>query len=355
MGGRRHWIEADEAVYPVQHHAALLLELLMQQGFNSHRVLRGTGLFAEDLGNRDLYVSACQLLQLVNNARQLDSDGELAFRWGSQFWPGHYGVCSNALTLAANLEDALRLLCRFVSRLSPLMTPRLWVDSRFVYVQWIDSHGAGANADFLARAHMAGLAAMVRWLSGQTLEWQYLFAGPRPADDACHQVYLGRHCHYETGIDLMLAPVAELSRPWPRHMAVARKLAEQEALREQDNAGRDGLPASVYRYLVCHIRQPVNLPLVAEAFAMSPATFKRRLGKQGCHFQHLQDQARLHVGLYLLHIKGWNNEQVAQHLCFNDTNNFRRAFKRWCGLTPSDSRSRFDMSDLLASVQIPGL
>jgi len=36
-----------------------------------------------------------------------------------------------------------------------------------------------------------------------------------------------------------------------------------------------------------------------------------------------------------------NNEQVAAHLHFNDITNFRRAFKRWTGLTPSDSRQQF--------------
>lgn len=334
------WFDADERVFAARHQAALLLDLLLSQGHSSHRVLRGTGLFEEDLVNGEVLISARQLLQLVANARYLDSDGELAFRWGARLWPGHYGVFSSLLGNAASLEDALELLCRYRRQLSPLLAPHLIRDSRFIYVQWIDSHGAGDELGFLVNAHMAGLSAMVRWLSGMHPQWRYLMTATRPQEDACSQVYLGEHRHFGVGVNLMLTERQHLQQPWPRHVALARRVAEQEAEARNRGLAQSGFPEAVYRYLVSVIQQPVNLPMTADAFGMSPATLKRRLGKQGCHFQQLQDQARLHVGLYLLHVKGWNNEQVAQHLCFNDTTNFRRAFKRWCGLTPSDSRSR---------------
>lgn len=343
------WYDADDALLPAHHHAAVLLDLLLAQGHNSHKVLKGTGLFEEDFHSGQVLISPNQLLKLVANARRLDSDGELAFRWGAQLWPGHYGVCSSLLANAANLQDALQLLCDFSRALSPLLAPRLIVDEQFVYLQWLDSHGAGEELEFLVLAHMAGLSAMVRWLSGMQPGWQFLFAGAAPQDVASSQVYLGERCHYDAGINLMLTSRSALQQSWPRHVALARRTAEMEAWQQMGQQRWRGFPESVYRYLVQHIQRPLNLALVAEAFAMSPATLKRRLARQGYHFQQLQDQARLHVGLYLLHVKGWNNEQVAQHLCFNDTTNFRRAFKRWCGLTPSDSRSRFVLPSLSLS------
>ena len=80
-----------------------------------------------------------------------------------------------------------------------------------------------------------------------------------------------------------------------------------------------------------HIREPLNLERVAVAFAMSPATLKRKLAKHGTHFQEQLDLVRKHVALYLYQACGLGNEAVARHLGFNDTTNFRRAFKRWTG------------------------
>ncbi len=105
-----------------------------------------------------------------------------------------------------------------------------------------------------------------------------------------------------------------------------------------------GFIESVFLYLLDHIREPIGLEQVAAAFSMSSATFKRKLKKHHCQFQKLQDKARLHVSLYLLHINGWNNDQVADYLNFNDLTNFRRAFKRWSGLTPRDSRALLSLS-----------
>jgi AraC-like DNA-binding protein len=340
------WFDREERLLPAHHHAALLLDLLLARDLNSHKVLRGTGLFQDDMLSGQGRLSPRQLLQLIANARKLDRDDELAFRWGAQYWPGHYGPFSTLLANAANLGDALRVLCKYPRFLSPLLTPCWLLDERYCYLYWIDSHGAGADLEFLVATHMAATVSMCRWLSGERLPWHFVFAGKRPADESSCQVYLGEQRHYGMGINLMLIERCYLERAWPKHSAIAWRVTEPECQQLALQQPQQGLPEAVYRYLVSEIRQPLVLPDVATHFAMSPATFKRKLGKNQCHFQQLQDQARLHVGLYLLHVKGWNNEQVAQHLCFNDTTNFRRAFKRWCGLTPSDSRALLALSEL---------
>lgn len=52
------------------------------------------------------------------------------------------------------------------------------------------------------------------------------------------------------------------------------------------------------------------------------------------HFQAQVDQCRLHTAIKLYRIKGYKTEQVSQYLEINDANNFRRAFKRWSGMSP---------------------
>ena len=42
-------------------------------------------------------------------------------------------------------------------------------------------------------------------------------------------------------------------------------------------------------------------------------------------------------------MRGYGNEEVAAYLQFNDTTNFRRSFKRWTGLVPSQARQMFGL------------
>ena len=77
----------------------------------------------------------------------------------------------------------------------------------------------------------------------------------------------------------------------------------------------------------------------AEHFQMSSATLKRKLKKHQTHFQAQLDQSRLHTAIHLYRVQGFKTEQISQYLQINDTTNFRRAFKRWSGLTVQAAQS----------------
>ena len=55
-------------------------------------------------------------------------------------------------------------------------------------------------------------------------------------------------------------------------------------------------------------------------------------------YQQLLDEVRLHQAIHWLQFHGDSPEQICRRLNFSDPTNFRRSFKRWCGLTPSACR-----------------
>ncbi len=333
------WYECDDRVIAAHHQAALLIDLLLSMGLCSHKILRGTGLFYEDVLSGERMMTAEQFLQLIRNARRLSPDPGLSFRWGAQFWPGHYDSYSHLLANAANLEEALNSLVTYRHYLSPLLSPKWFVDEHHCYIQWVDAVGLGDEHRFVVEAANAGMVSMTRWLSEQRLPWRFVFSQGEPDYLEQYQVNLGEDTGFNIGVDAMMIDRIWLRQPWHKGTAIASRIAQREC--HQANLGGipQGFPEAVYRLLLEHVRSPLSLSEAASAFGMSTATFKRKLRKHQCHFQHLQDQVRLHVCVYLIHIHGWNNEQIADHLSFTDTTNFRRAFKRWAGVTPSDSRS----------------
>ena len=341
---RAKWYERDERILAAHHQPALLLDLMESRSVHHHKLLKGTRVFYDDILQGHSRISPEQFLQLIHNSQQLSSDTDISFRWGASLWPGHYGEHSQLLAGSKNLRQALDTLCRYRKQLCPLLIPRITVDQHYCYVQWLDAAGVGAHLPFLVEAYMKGLSSMCKWLSGDELPWQYCFDYDRPDHDAEYEVHLGNKRHFSVGINVMIIEQARLDQPWPSLVSqTALQVLATHCERSQEEPA-SGFVESVFLYLLDHIREPIGLEQVATAFAMSSATFKRKLKKHHCQFQKLQDKARLHVSLYLLHINGWNNDQVADYLNFNDLTNFRRAFKRWSGLTPRDSRARLSLS-----------
>lgn len=330
------WYEADTRFIPGHYQPATLIDLALSRDIDSHRLLRGTGLFYDDIVGGNTRLSPQQFFGLIANAQRLLGADDSSFLFGQRLLPGHYGPASHALQQAQNLHQALETVIHHRALLSPLLTPRLLLDERYAYVYWLDSCGAQEQLRFVQEASMTAFKSMSQWLSGERLPWECSFSYPEPRYVEQYWVHLGENTQFGGQLDLMRLPREYLTQPWPNTSAIARQVAHQQA---QSQMHELGFSASLLDRLYVHLRDQAQrapgLEEVAQHFAMSQATLKRKLNKHGTHFQAQQDQARKHVALYLYQIKGFSNEAVAEYLNFNDPANFRRALKRWTGCTPN--------------------
>ncbi|ROL81675.1 AraC family transcriptional regulator [Pseudomonas chlororaphis] len=339
---KTRWYENDSRFIPGHYQPASLIDLALSRDIDSHRLLRGTGLFHEDILAGQTRLSPQQFLGLIGNSRRLLDADDSSFLFGQRLLPGHYGAASHALRHAQNLHQALDTLVQQQALLSPLASPRLLLDDQHAYFYWLDSCGAGEQWRFLLEASMTSLVAMSQWLSGQRLPWECSFSHAEPRYVEQYWVHLGEHTQFKRPMDLMRIPREFLAQPWPNASATAGQVARQEAQGQLEQLGfASSFLDCVYRYLQGRVRQAPSLEQTAQAFGMSPATLKRKLHKHDSGFQQQADLVRKHVALYLYQIKGLSNEAVAEYLSFNDAANFRRSFKRWTGSTPRLIRQLF--------------
>ena len=335
----RIWYENDTRCIAAHFQPAALLDLALARDVDMHRLLRGTTLFVDDILQHRIRIAPAQFLQLVDNAQRLLASDDTAFLLGQRLLPGHYGAISDALRHADHLQQALDLLIRYRAILSPLLTPRLLVDDHHAYLYWIDSCGNREQHRFVVEATMTAVHALCRWQSGEKLPWSFHFRHPQPRHIEQYWVHLGNDIHFAQQVDLMKIPRQYLVRAWPQAASLAGTIARQDSEQQWQALGwGSSFLDRLFAHLLRHIREPLGLERVAQDFAMSPATFKRTLKKHHTGFQEQLDLVRKHVALYLLHIKGFNNEEVAAYLQFHDSTNFRRSFKRWTGLAPSELR-----------------
>ena len=76
----------------------------------------------------------------------------------------------------------------------------------------------------------------------------------------------------------------------------------------------------------------------AQLLGTTSRTLSRQLRDQGTSFRTLSDQLRSQAAMKYLRETTMTNEHIASALGFVDEANFRHAFQRWTGKTPSEYR-----------------
>ena len=111
-----------------------------------------------------------------------------------------------------------------------------------------------------------------------------------------------------------------------------------------DLAYRSGVAGKIRAYLLQDLARRPTLADIAERVGSTTRTLRRQLDHQGTSFRELLDELRSQVAIKYLRETVMTSEDIAVSLGFSDAANFRHAFRRWTGKTPSEFRQRAQSS-----------
>lgn len=337
------WYENDERLIPGHYHISNLVDILLKRGFSSHQILKRTKLFYDDILTGHSLITPQQYCQIIQNAQDLYNHPELSFLWGHGLFPGHYDGLSLLISHAETLDELISIFCHY-HRLTPLMVLNRWEDEDTVYLEWHDEIGLGAHHRFMVEAYTIAITSLINWYLGEKLPWRFGFTTSKPSYVEEYDVNFGGRIQFDLGMDLIMLDRKLLSRTLPMEnrkagskaaFLIAKKQCDEEKLRE-----RSGFIHAVFQQQMSNMPLVYSLDEMSTLLSMSPSTFKRKLSKHHFNFQRIQDKARFSVSLKLIQKDGLTNNDLAEYLEIKDVNNFRRAFKRWCGLTPAAIKER---------------
>ncbi|GHE95813.1 AraC family transcriptional regulator [Thalassotalea profundi] len=328
----RQYLCCDEKFFPAHQLAASLIDLAISHGVDRHKLLRSTGIFYEDIKSGTATLTAQQLLKLVNQAQQLMPGYDCAFQLGRRIFPSNYGAISNAVQHSRNLGEALKLLSLFHLKICPFIYGHIYQDNNKCHLILNDALGCGEQFKFLIEAYSTALVSASKLIFGKRIPFHFNFPYPCPSYIQEYEENLGQRICFSQPILSISFDKKWLKEPFPYHS----NSLKTHAIHQLKLGPQQGFLEAVcfcLRHKYSHTLQET-----AKLFALSPATFKRKLKQHGCSFQELQDQLRKQQAVYWLQLQGLNNEESAMKMKFNDIPNFRRAVKRWTGLTPSQLR-----------------
>jgi AraC-like DNA-binding protein len=326
-------LSLEDKFIPAHQLAASLLDLAISRGADKHRLLRGTRIFYQDIKSGSTQISATQILTLIGNAKAQVSGYDCGFQLGRRLFPGNYGAISTALLHCRNLQDGLRLLSLFSTHICPFMHSYAYRDEQQYHLVINDALGCGEQWQFLVETYFSALVAGIKLLLGQRIPLHFDFPFARPRYIQEYETNLGIRLNFSQPLLRIRFDKSWLNTPFAQH-SHSLKFHALGQLKQQQTA--QGFIQAV-RENVRENRQQ-SLQTTAQWFAMSPATFKRKLNQHGVRFQQLQDEMGKQQAIYLLQVRKLSNEDSASLMEFSDIPNFRRAVKRWTGFTPTQLR-----------------
>lgn len=329
----RNFAYQEDKFIPALQLATVIYDLSKLRGVNEHRLLKGTGIFKEDLVSSDIVLSPQQILSLLSNFRDLMPGQNSSFLLGHRLFPTTNAALNGCLTHGKNLRQVIRLLALIKMQLCPFIHSYFQRHQQTGYLFLNDAVGCKDLYPYLLEIYCTGLVSISKYLVGKRIPFSFTFPFSRPRHIQEYEENLGFRLSFNqpmltASFDLKMldTPLAASSQTLFKH--AKHNICHQTSVKY-------GFVELVRNHIYF---QNMNLAQVAEKLNVSPATLKRKLNQHHTNFQSLQDQVNRQRALFMLRIKNMKNEAIASELAFNDVTNFRRAFKRWTGVTPSQLR-----------------
>jgi AraC-like DNA-binding protein len=166
------------------------------------------------------------------------------------------------------------------------------------------------------------------------------FAYPAPADTTHYQALFGSRVGFEGDLSYVAFPERMLDtvRPNvdPRFVEILAEFARTNYLRDMPSQAA----STVVRMALVSSGslRGTELAQIAADFGMSERTLRRRLEREQTTFRRIREQVRLERALQLLQTTTQTIKEIANDVGYAEVNAFRRAFKSWCGESPSAFR-----------------
>ncbi len=322
-------------------YARCLARHLLRDGVESERVFAGSGVGFTDLWADD-NLDLDTFRRLLENAERIGTEPPVGFLIGSYHHTWVFGPLGAAMAAAPTIRASLQLLETYTR----LHTSYIRVETHSGPGSLeVHLHIQGLEGASLRHHVESSLCFIERFLEknwGQRIRGaNYQVPYARPTYAADYPNYLHGTVLFDQPAVIMSFPLEGLDERsiyyhdelW--HSSL-RQLADR--LRELDAVQEKVYGSHVYSLLRSHQLPLPTLGDIAQSLHMSERTLNRRLQDEGTSFRELRGQAIDRWARQYLEQTDLSVEAVAATLGYQDAANFRRAFRKRAGLTPSQYR-----------------
>lgn len=328
-------MSAHAIAFPVTYTRTLARELSLDTR-GQQLLLKGTRLNPDDLVKLNGSIDMDAQCQIVRNALELSGDPALGLKWGTNLHLAAHGPLGAVIAAAPNLALAWRATREFHDILGGFASLDGEVLSDAFVVNVSVNMPASDVTRFFVEAVVSTLIKHLGMIIGRAdpalrIEWSY----PAPPYADVYRGLLHAPCVFKAARTRIVIPpgLATLPNPMADQDTYELALNRCEQIRLARMAPKKW-SAQITDLLQRNPGQIWNCEEVAQSFHMSSRTLMRHLQDEGITYQAVRDAELLRKARHGLENPLNTVESVAHALGYQEASNFRRAFKRWVGLSP---------------------
>ncbi|MBV1774579.1 AraC family transcriptional regulator [Burkholderiaceae bacterium DAT-1] len=322
--------------------ARALLAQIEAQGTSPDQLCRGLGFSYPDLLHHHLHLSYAQVRELIVRSQRLIQDPVLGLMVGIRQMPVSWGVAGLMMLTCETLGEAMLKGISHQDDAGTLVNHIVHEMGAEMHIEVVPRHMDQLIETFLIDEALASVVSVGRYLAGAAFSpLRVDFALPRPGQETAFSQILGCPVRFDTGSNRIILATHWLETRLPGYDRVTSGAVQSQlSTLLAKPAGRYDLVETVANRVRTEQGALPKQVDIASMVNVSPRTLRRRLGEQDTSYRSLRDSARYAKACELLLNSDATIAEVAERVGYSDARAFRRAFKRWSGVLPTDFRER---------------
>jgi len=299
-----------------------------------------TDLTPQIVSDEDARISAAQFCVAWSEAMRLTGNRQLALAIAGATPPGAFGIVEYVCRSAPTLGEALRQWVRYLNLLDDAVTVGLVREGDRTLLRVERESEAPAPASHeLCWALVAKYARELSTVPFRVLAVELAHAAP--PDPAPYRAWFDAPVVWNAETTQLVMPSAALDASLqssdPKLLAILTRAADDLAKQSTDEPL---LTAQVKRALREALRSDeAQVDVIAKRLGLTGRSLQRRLKDENTSFQAVREEVRRELAHRYLD-EGLAIAEISFLLGFSEPSAFFRAFKRWTGQTPVESRAQ---------------
>ncbi|WP_067823356.1 AraC family transcriptional regulator [Nocardia inohanensis] len=321
---------------------AAVVGLARQRGLDPNPWFAGTGLTPDHMVLPETRVSFCQSVSILRRAVRTMPEGPLGMHVGTRDVLLSCGLPGVAMRFSRTVADAVRVGREFQNLVGVLIDSELETHGDQVALRLIERMPEPELLRFLCEEAFCSSLLMLKAMTGMPVAPVELhLAYPAPPYADLYAKFFGCPVRFNADANRMFFPAAILNERTPFYDETSLRgavLACRELMKEDDV--RPDIVAAVETILRENVRNSLTMTDVARRLNVTERTLRRMLAAAGEQFSNIRDRVRRQRAEFLISKSNMKIATIADEIGYSDIRDFRRAYVRWTGHPPTQTRRR---------------
>ena len=319
---------------------AQLFRYLSERDVDVDDFINSLGLNPADFKSPDRYIPVDTYLYIQENAAEYTHDELFGLHMGEYAEAGNWSILGYLMMNCATMGQAFEKSARYARIIGNMIEAKAaWHFNKIKIVLYTPPH-APQMSRHCYDATLASTVRMIRTLTGSNyIPHQITFTAPAPQNIAdyerifqCPVLFGQKEVSMLIDTGLLNMPVLMAN---PNLLAYFEQYA-QDFLADLDRDNE--YTRAVTKIVLAHLDdESLSIKKVAREMAVSVRTLQFHLEAEGIVFTDLMKAIREKLAKQYLR-DNYSVEQITYMLGFSEPSVFRKAFKKWVGLTPKEFR-----------------